>query len=91
MNIIGRKQYCITSDYNTCQHRKSMIGIKLVLYPSNLMMLFTTHSQMERKHGLTMELCWVLFISVYMYFLISIHEKHLVVSGQRCDKEDKIE
>ncbi|XP_078336605.1 uncharacterized protein LOC144617536 isoform X2 [Crassostrea virginica] len=41
---------------------------------------------MERKHGLTMELCWVLFISVY--FLISSHAKNLVVLGQRCDKDN---
>ena len=59
-----------------------MIGIKLAIYPSNLMKLFKTHSQMKRKHGLTMELCWFLLISVY--FLISNHAKNLVVSGQRC-------
>ena len=67
MNIIGRKWYCITSDYNTCQHRKSMIGIKLAICSTNLMICFLR--QTHKWKG-SMDWLWN-YIGFYLSLSIS--------------------
>ena len=88
--ITSRRQYFITSNINAYQYRKSMLVMKSSVYSSNTLlkilikMLFKVNSQMGKKYLLrkTMELCWILFISIHLSTLIHYHN---LASGQRCD------